>query len=370
MTRVLLDTRVLNTTQPTGLSRYAAALFEHLVRRQRFEYLAADGDAGIVPGAISLPFDIPLADGQAAARWFEAVCRLYDVDLLFSPYLPVPAIRDTRVVLTVHDLIAIDHPEWFADRSVFRFFDGPLRESARGADRLVTGSHAAANDLTQIYGVERSRITVVPHAASPAFAPGMPADADRVRAVAGGDVPFVLSVATLEPRKNFERLVEAYDRMRERDRGARWRLVIVGRLGWNCGSLLERIARSPFRDDIVHTGHVDDGLLVDLYRACHVFAYTSLAEGFGLPLLEALACGCVVVASDIPVHREVAGPAACYGDPLDVDALTGALWRAVNDGAVRGQLREASTARAGMFSWDLAAASTEQVFSDALRLRD
>jgi alpha-1,3-rhamnosyl/mannosyltransferase len=173
-------------------------------------------------------------------------------------------------------------------------------------------------------------------------------------------------VATLEPRKNGERLVAAFEQLRDRSRDVRWRLVFAGRVGWNCGGLFDRIASSPYRDDILHVGHVDDALLADLYRACHVFVYPSLDEGFGLPVLEAMASGCVVVTSGIPVLREVAAEAACYCDPLEVEDMAGALWRAAHDGDLRRRLAASAEARAAQFSWDRAATATEQVFCDAL----
>jgi len=366
--RVLLDARVLNTRQPTGLSRYASTLFEHLVRRGRAEYLVADGELGLVPGAHALPFDVPLGDASGAARWLTAICRLYDVDLLFSPYLPVPAIPGTPVVLTVHDLIALDHPEWFADASVHRFFDGPLRESARDADQLITGSADAAASIAGHYGVDRACITVVPHAAARTFSAGPLCDPERVTSLVGPE-PFILSVATLEPRKNIERLVEAFEIVRDRAPGTRRRLVLVGRLGWRCGPILERISASPYHHDIVHLGHVDEQVLIDLYRSCAVFAYVSLAEGFGLPVLEALACGVVVVTSDIPVLREVAADAALYGDPGDATSIADRIWRALTDRPATEGLREAAVRRAATFDWERTAAATEAVFDAALARR-
>ena len=363
--RVLLDARVLSTRQPTGLSRYAATLFEHLVRRGRCEYLVADGGNGVVPGARALPFDVPLGDGSGAARWLSAICRLYDVDLVFSPYLPVPAIPGTPVVLTVHDLIALDHPEWFADASVARLFTGPLRASARDAHQLITGSVDAAASIVRHYGVERSRITVVPHAAARTFTPGPRRERPQVAALVGSD-PFILSVATLEPRKNIARLVEAFEIIREREPGTPRRLVLAGRLGWRCGSILDRISASPYHGDIVHLGHVDEQALIDLYRSCAVCAYVSLAEGFGLPVLEALACGAVVVASDIPVLREVAGDAALYCNPAEAASIADGIWRGLTDPAAAEVLREAAIRRAGSFDWERTAAATERVFEAAL----
>ena len=139
--RVLLDTRVLNTRQPTGLSRYASTLFENLVRRGRAEYLVADGGTGLIPGAHA-----------PAVRRASRRCRRCGA--MADGHLPVVRRRSrllalsarsrklagTSVVLTVHDLIALDHPEWFADASVHRFFAGPLRASARDADQMITGS--------------------------------------------------------------------------------------------------------------------------------------------------------------------------------------------------------------------------------------
>ena len=363
--RVLLDTRVLNTRQPTGLSRYAATLFEHLVGRERCEYLVADGGSGSIPGAHSLPFDVPLGDAAGAARWLTAICRLYDVDLVFSPYLPVSKLAGTPVVLTVHDLIALEHPEWFADASVHRFFAGPLRASARDVDRIITGSDAAAASIVEHYAVAPGRITVVPHAAARVFSPGPLRDRDRVTSLVGSD-PFILSVATLEPRKNIARLVEAFEIVRDHQPGIRRRLVLVGRLGWRCGPILERISISRYHDDIVHLGHVDDQALTDLFRSCAVCAYVSLAEGFGLPVLEALACGAAVVTSDIPVIREVAADAAWYADPEDATSIACQIGQALTDRPAAEGLREAALRRAAMFDWDRTAAATEGVFDAAL----
>ncbi|MEO7272796.1 MAG: glycosyltransferase, partial [Vicinamibacterales bacterium] len=130
--------------------------------------------------------------------------------------------------------------------------------------------------------------------------------------------------------------------------------------------LLEQIAASPYRGDILHLGHVDDEALIDLYRACDAFAYVSLAEGFGLPVLEALACGVPVVTSDIPVLREVAGDAALYCDPHDVSAIGAAVWRVVTDTGLASRLRAAAVVRAATFDWDRTAAATEAVFELAL----
>ena len=243
--RVLLDTRVLNTRQPTGLSRYAATLFEHLVGRGRCEYLVADGGSGSIPGAHSLPFDVPLGDAAGAARWLTAICRLYDVDLVFSPYLPVPKLAGTPVVLTVHDLIALEHPEWFADASVHRFFAGPLRASARDVDRIITGSDAAAASIVEHYGGRpRSHHGRAPRCRAHVLSGTAARPGSGSTSLVGSD-PFILSVATLEPRKNIARLVEAFEIVRDHQPGIRRRLVLVGRLGWRCGPILERISVSP-----------------------------------------------------------------------------------------------------------------------------
>ena len=188
------------------------------------------------------------------------------------------------------------------------------------------------------------------------------ADDARLRAL-GIDGPYLLSAATLEPRKNLVRLVQAYAAAASRARGEWPRLVIAGRLGWKWREILEASAQTSG----VHvTGYVDDETLASLYRRAVAFAYPSLDEGFGLPVLEAMACGCPVLTSHVPVLREVAGGAADLTDPLDVDSIAAGLEALVADESRRASLVRRGLARAAQFSWARTAAGVEA----GTRLRD
>jgi glycosyltransferase involved in cell wall biosynthesis len=274
-------------------------------------------------------------------------------------------------VLTIHDVLPLRHPEWFADARVTRFFDVTLREAARRADRVIVDTEVVRRDVIELFGLEPARVAVVPLA--PVLPPasltpsasrreGGAADDARVRAL-GIEGPFLLSAATLEPRKNLVRLVQAYALAADRARGEWPRLVIAGRLGWKWRDILDASATTRG----VHvTGYVDDETLVSLYRRAVAFAYPSLDEGFGLPVLEAMACGCPVLTSDVPVLREVAGGAADLIDPLDVASIAAGLEVLVTDDARRASLVERGFARAAQFSWARTAAGVEEVIASVM----
>jgi glycosyltransferase involved in cell wall biosynthesis len=376
--RVLLDVRVGQTTERTGLARAAWSLTDALIARGRGTYLlagarASEGlapDALDCPDAVALPFDIPVGDHGRGETWMAALAELYEADAILSTYHPVPDAPRPRV-LTIHDVLPLRHPEWFADARVTRFFDVTLREAARRADRVIVDTEVVRRDVIELFGLEPARVAVVPLA--PVLPPasltpsasrreGGAADDARVRAL-GIEGPFLLSAATLEPRKNLVRLVQAYALAADRARGEWPRLVIAGRLGWKWRDILDASATTRG----VHvTGYVDDETLVSLYRRAVAFAYPSLDEGFGLPVLEAMACGCPVLTSDVPVLREVAGGAADLIDPLDVASIAAGLEVLVTDDARRASLVERGFARAAQFSWARTAAGVEEVIASVM----
>ena len=173
--------------------------------------------------------------------------------------------------------------------------------------------------------------------------------------------PYLLSVCTLEPRKNLPRLLQAYEQVRARNK-ERLQLVLTGRLGWQYEELVRQLGNSPYSQDIVLTGFVPDRDLADLYRGARAFAFPSLYEGFGLPVLEAMSCGIPVMASNISSIPEVGGDCICYCDPYSIESMVRALETVLLDEEKRRYMAAAEIERARQFSWALAAAVVRKTF--------
>ena len=270
-----------------------------------------------------------------------------------------PAAARQRLVVTVHDL-AFDvlpgafPPRW---RVVYRL---GLRAAVRRADAIVTPSRTTAEDLLSRTAVDPSKLHVVPLAAS---LPAGKLDADDVLARLKIRGPYVLFVGTLEPRKNLVRLVRAYRRVAAE--GFPHALVLVGPLGWHHESLMRELAlQGP--GEIVMTGEISADELDAVYRAADVFAYPSLYEGFGLPVLEALVRGIPTVASNTSAVPEVSGDAALGVDPRSVRSIAQAISSLVSDVGLADRMAARARAQAQRFSWDETARLTLQVYERVL----
>jgi glycosyltransferase involved in cell wall biosynthesis len=283
------------------------------------------------------------------------------LDLVHSPSpagVP-PAAPGQRLVVTVHDLAFLVHPELFPPpwRLMYR---GALLRTVRSADAVVAVSRHTAEDLARRTRIDPRRVHVVPLAGS---LPASDQDVEKVLSRLKISQPYVLFVGTLEPRKNLVRLARAYRRMAAR--GAPHPLVLAGPMGWHPQPLLRELSREA-PGEIVLTGRVEPNDLDALYRGAAVFAYPSLYEGFGLPVLEAMGRGTPCVVSSTSSLPEVAGEAALPVDPRSAAGLAEALERVTSDRELAGRLREAGLARAARFSWDETATRTLEVYKSAL----
>jgi glycosyltransferase involved in cell wall biosynthesis len=282
-----------------------------------------------------------------AARHANRSCDVY---FSTNSYL---AAWFTRVptVLLVYDLIAFV-PGARAQRRAQTIERATIRPALRRARRVLCISHATESDLVGRFPAARGKTAVMQLAADERFGrPRSEAELSEVRRRYGLDREFVLSTATLEPRKNLPRLIEAYAGL-EPELRERAKLVLVGPAGWEMEETL-RTARA--HEGIELLGYVPDDDLGALYELCTAFCYPSLYEGFGLPLLEALQSGAPSIASDTPSLVEVAGDAARLVDPRDVAAIRAALAELLSNENVREELRERGRRRAREFSWEKAA---------------
>jgi glycosyltransferase involved in cell wall biosynthesis len=282
--------------------------------------------------------------------------RAEGVSLLHVTYAG-PIQCDCPVISTVHDISYLPHPEWFSlkDRLVLRCGVGVTL--SRGA-AVITVSDYSKNEIMKHYRLPEDRIHVTKEAADPRFRLLRPDEAGRDRlAEMGVRFPYILAVGNLQPRKNLTRLVQAFVRLRQ-ESGISHQLVLAGKAQWRESELYEVVRCAGIEQDVLFTGHISDNELVRLYNAADVFVYPSLYEGFGLPVLEAMACGVPVVTSCITSIPEVAGEAALLCDPCDVDALAMAIGRILQDRNLNNDLRINGLRHAASFSWEKTAKLT------------
>jgi glycosyltransferase involved in cell wall biosynthesis len=291
---------------------------------------------------------------------------LHATDFTLPPTLP-----GARTILTIHDLAFERHPEETMP-GMLGFLRRAVPDSIRRADHVIAVSEATRADLIDLYGTPPGKISVVPHGVSLRFHPRRdPHQEARVRQRYDlPDGPLVLTVGTHQPRKNHIRLVRAFGQMvgaAGQDSEPAPMLVIAGGLGWAYEDVMAEIAQLGLRQRVALVGFVDDADLPDLYRAAAVFAFPALYEGFGLPVLEAMACGVPVVTSNTSSLPEVTGPdAALLVDPHSEDSIAAALTRLLHDDALHAHLRQQGIARAAEFTWARAAESTWGIYEAAL----
>jgi glycosyltransferase involved in cell wall biosynthesis len=256
--------------------------------------------------------------------------------------------RHRRTVCTFHDLFVLSGDYSTPD---FRSrFAAQARSAAERSDLIIAVSRFTAGQVEQLLKVEPDRIRLIPHGARQPIS-----RAPQNRA------PMILFVGAIQRRKNVVRLVEAFEGV-----ASGWKLVLAGSFGFGAEEALQRIERSPRKNDIQVLGYVTEGKLEDLYRRASVFAFPSLDEGFGMPLLDAMAHGVPVLTSNVSAMPEVAGDAALLVDPSDVESVSQGLWKLTNDGALREDLIQKGLKRSGEFSWEKAVGETWQVYQELL----
>jgi glycosyltransferase involved in cell wall biosynthesis len=271
-----------------------------------------------------------------AARRANKTC---DVFLSMNSYLTVWFLRIPSVMV-VCDLVAFEKA-YRPQRRAGSIERVTLPLAVRGANVITAISQATADDLIAAFPQAAGKTNVTLLAADERFAGKKIEPAKR-------DKPYVLSVGTLEPRKNIPALLAAFDALPDELRD-QYEVVLVGPEGWDTGDTDAALRAYSF---VTSTGHVSDDELLSLYRGATLFAYPSLYEGFGLPVLEAMMAGVPVLTSDVSSLPEVAGAAAIYVEPTDVGSITGGLQRGLSDKRLRTRLSTAGRARAKEFSWD------------------
>jgi len=330
-------------------------------------FLALSPRPVLVPPGLEGTVEVPYSpSGLPGTLWLQTLAprlaRRAGADLFHGSLGIVGVVgaahgsRSIPSVATIHDLTPLLFPEWHSlkNRLGFTPFLGP---SVRVARRLIAVSQVTRRDLVLHHPAAEAKCRVVLNGFTP-----LPSQTEPVPVPSR---PYVLFLGTLEPRKNVARLVEAMESIWDR-RPDFPALVLAGGEGWGLPGLARRLASSRHAGRIERTGYVPSERAGSLIRGARLLAYPRLFEGFGLPPLEAMALGTVVVASSSSSLPEVVGSAGLLPDPLDVASIAAAIERAHDDETFRREAREEGLRRAGCFTWERAARETRSVFEEAL----
>jgi len=354
-----------------GLGRYAASLARAILSEGvRLSAFVNDVRGSRLPGPLG---DLPtFSAGMPRRRWRLRAAVSYlglpgpdrvfaGIDLFHATEHLLPRLAHVRSVFTLHDLAYLRVPQHHLPRNRI-YLRAMMPRFLRRADRIIAVSEYTRRDAIDAYQIDPGKIAVVPEGVDERFTPGLPRErlAD-VRRRYGLPERFVLCVGTIEPRKNLPTLLRAYAAML-RSGASDVGLVIAGGEGWLVRPFFEELRSLGLEDRVVLTGHVPDDDLPALLTASTVFAFPSEFEGFGLPPLEAMACGVPVVSSNAASLPEVVGDAGLLLPPHDVGSWTTSLRRLLDDADLRARLRKRGLVQAGRFSWANAARQTLEVY--------
>lgn len=354
-----------------GIHHYIDQLLAHLpqtdaglyyyVYTQQESGWPADSDLTIVPSRW------PTARRSVRILWEQSawpyLARRHALDLMHSMAFVTPPFAVCPVIVTIYDLSFIHFPDSFPPNQR-RYLQAQARRSARLAHRLIAISEAGRQDIHQIYGVPLERIDVVRPGVDPRYRPLAPEAMARFRHEHALPERFILHVGTLQPRKNIPVLLKALSRVKDPD----LQLVLIGGRGWLTEEIDAEIRALGLHQRVHLPGYVADGALPGWYNAAEAVIVPSLYEGFGLPVVEALACGTPVIAANSSSLPEAGGEAALYFDPHDPDALASQIERLLQDRPLAEQLAVLGPQRASQFSWTQAGNDQTAAYLRALNL--
>jgi glycosyltransferase involved in cell wall biosynthesis len=345
---VLVDAHMLGHRE-TGNETYVRGLLSGLASTPGVTVAAAIAPGHQVDGGAGITW-LPLPNGSSWRRLTGDLAHLADrwkADVVHATYI-APLRSPCPVVVSVHDVSFKRYPEYFSlrDRTLFRLL---LPSSLRRAAAILALSRHGREELRRFYPGLRVPVHVVPAAPSDAFRPLDESAIGPALTRLGVRRPYTLAVGSVQPRKNLVRLIEAFRPLAPRHPALQ--LVIVGPGGFRATSVHEAVAANGLAGSVRLLGYVSESDLAALYNAAIALVYPSVYEGFGLPVVEAMACGRPVIAANATSLPEVAGDAALLVDPFDAGAIEGAMERLVSDPKLAAELGARGLARAANFSW-------------------
>lgn len=358
--------------QRAGIGRYTRSLIRALAAQDTSSQYAlyVPGNAQYLQDTRNFPKNFrvtraPLPERYMVALWQRAQIPLPvewftgAADIFYSPDFVLPPTRAKKKILTIHDLSFKRIPET-AVPTLKWYLEGAVPRAIERADLILADSDATRNDLIELFHTPAERVQTLYSGYDAMFRRITDEnEGARVRAQYQLHKPFILHVGTIEPRKNLVRLIEAFSRLPQRNE---LELVIAGGRGWMYDEIYAAPEKFGVRASVRFLGFTPDAALPALYSLAELVTYPSLYEGFGLPVLEAMACGAAVVASNNSSIPEVAGDAAVLIAARDTEALASAMERVLEDAALRASLQQKSLKQAGRFSWEKSAQQLKAAF--------
>lgn len=269
-----------------------------------------------------------------------------DLSVFFNFIVP-PRISG-KVITTVHDLTIIRHPETMKRTNYKHIADG-LKRSVERSDRVIVVSEFTKRELHELMGVPEEKIRVVPSA--PSIHESPVSSFAEIASRYGIQNDYILFVGTIEPRKNIVRLLQAFDKLKT-EKNITEQLVLAGGDGWEDKEIYQVLSQSRYKSDVIITGFIDEPSKVALYQHAKAFVFPSIYEGFGIPPLEAMACGCPTVCADISSLPEVVGDASFLINPLDIDSITDGIYTVLNNEPLREKLVAKGRTQVQKYTWD------------------
>lgn len=365
--RIGFDARLYSDVS-SGIGSYTRNLIENLVKISSGHEYYLFLDSPLPPGVVRLKNTFTeIIPEKKRILWtnFYLPGRLskLDIDLYHgTANFEIPIRKVTRYVVTIHDIIPKLFPELipFKHRLIFNLF---TKRALKVADKVITVSEHSKKDIVRFFNADENKIKVIYEAASEIFRPIRDsAILKEFREKYKLPEEFILFLGLLEPKKNIMRIIKSFLFLKEK--GLRCKLVIGGRKGWYFENIFKLARELNLTNDIIFTGFVPEEDLPLLYNSSRLFVFPSLYEGFGLPVLEAMACGIPVITSRTSSLPEIAADAALYVDPLSIDSIVEAIDQVYKDEDMRGSMIERGIQRARHFSWQKAAAETLNIYRE------
>ena len=361
--RVAFDASILDFDR-AGSATYARQILDHLSRLDEVDEVIVLRSGAGRGGTVARRLRLLWQDLVWAPFLMPRVAAKRGADVLHCPAYRAPLFSRLPCVVTVHDVYPLQNPGSFRPWWAW-YFRHVIAAAAVRADRVITSSRFSADEICRSWAVDASRVKVIHYGVAASFEqPPSAAEVDRVRRAHALPERFFLFIGSLEPRKNFCGLLDAARGLREAGRDCR--IVMVGPRGWRNRAIAEGVAQAADEGWLQRLGFVEDADLAALYGAARALVMPSLHEGFGFPVIEAMACGCPVIASRAGSLPEIAGDAGLLVDPLDATAIGAAMERVDDEDPLRRELVARGRERAVRYRWDRCAQETVSLYRELL----